>query len=417
VIFTERVAKQSGIGEVLATVRRYETFRRKPAETAKPSAPRPLEGLTIWYEPVAGVFPRVLTLTEGRALKEIEYLEIGRHTFMPEVAAVLPTLAVRVGDRWNVRKAGMRALLGISPGRGGPLTATLDQVRQVQGGNDREATITIKGKAPLPVGECLLNARVVFTFRPPSMPESAQPTAPEASDRPIVAVGGITDVRLGMTMTAPVPEGNGRLRQSSTRQLILRRQLAQAVAALAIPTPPPVPTEANSWLTYDDPEAAFHFRHPQDLHLGELHDSFVVQLFRNRPGEPDLIEINRQLKTGDPQADRENRNPDFLLKNLKQDWADVGRDALLGPMGWLPDAEWAPLKMKVYRINAALRAKPGAAKAKGQLRTNSDSYLILFTRDESLVIEATTVQDPPSPFRREVEAMIKTFAFGPSTQK
>ena len=48
-----------------------------------------------------------------------------------------------------------------------------------------------------------------------------------------------------------------------------------------------------------------------------------------------------------------------------------------------------------------------------QRRVHLDYYLVLTNRPESLVVAASTLQDPPTDFRKEAEAMIKTFRFGP----
>ena len=68
--------------------------------------------------------------------------------------------------------------------------------------------------------------------------------------------------------------------------------------------------------------------------------------------------------------------------------------------------------MKVYRIEAALRFASSRV-ATAQRRVHLDYYLVLTNRPESLVVDAKTVQDPPIEFRRQTEAMIKTFRFGP----
>ncbi|MHC5541644.1 single-stranded DNA-binding protein [Singulisphaera rosea] len=174
------------------------------------------------------------------------------------------------------------------------------------------------------------------------------------------------------------------------------------------------PTEENSWLTYDDPQGAFHFRHPQDLRLGPQTNDDMVELLRNRSAAgPDRVVLLRQHRTGDTVADKQNRNPDFLAKTIEERWKSY--DILRGPAGWLPDADWAPSKMKVYRMSLALRGAGAASKR--DARIHDDNYLVLFGRDDSIVVESSTIQDPPSPFRAEVEAIIKTVQLGPITTK
>ena len=131
-----------------------------------------------------------------------------------------------------------------------------------------------------------------------------------------------------------------------------------------------------------------------------------------RPEGPDVVGIQLQPKTGDAEADRRNLDPDFHRKTLAEVWRQDQQDVIAGSNGWLPEADWKPAGMKVYRIEAALRLAASRA-ATGQRRVHLDYYLVLTSRPESLVVNATTVQDPPIEFRKQTEAMIKTFRFGP----
>src|SRR5262249_54559992 len=149
---------------------------------------------------------------------------------------------------------------------------------------------------------------------------------------------------------------NSRLRKVLTRELILARQLGDQGAPLAIPASPPEATEENSWLTYDDPQGAFHFRYPQDFYTLRPPDEFSVDLLRRRTGGPDQIEMLRIVKTGDAEADRRNRDPEFHLNDLKAEWQETRYGIIPGPKKWLPDADWAPSRRKVYRAElVALR--------------------------------------------------------------
>src|SRR5206468_12186762 len=98
-----------------------------------------------------------------------------------------------------------------------------------------------------------------------------------------------------------------------------------ATPALAVPTPTPVPTEANSWLTYDDPQGRFHFRHPQDLPQDRdvPPDPNSVQLVeKSLAGFPEqVLTLQLQVKSGKPAEDRADRDPDFHIKSLQENWA------------------------------------------------------------------------------------------------
>ena len=131
-----------------------------------------------------------------------------------------------------------------------------------------------------------------------------------------------------------------------------------------------------------------------------------------RPEGPDVVGIQLQPKLGDLEVDTRNRDPDFQRKTLEEIWRQEHQDVLLGAHGWLPEADWKPVGMKVYRIEAAQRIVTGRA-GPVQRRVHLDSYLVLTSRPESVFVSALTDQDPPLDFRKETEAVIKTLRFGP----
>jgi hypothetical protein len=409
-IFAERPAEVSSSGSVVAAVRHYEAYRITPKDPGtKPSRRAPVEGLTLWYQPKEGASPELLSLTEGRGLREEEYRIVARQLFLPDLAAVLPALPSRVGDRWAITAAGARALLGQPPFRGSqPLAGELLEVRQSAQGPDWEAIVGVKGKVVLPGGETALNARLTFAFPPAARPE---PAAGKSAGEPaeVEARGAVTQLRMATSSTG-LAEPNSRLRKFIVRELVVGRQLDNPGTPLAIPKPAPTPTEANSWLTYDDPEGKYHFRYPQEFHHARRPEPESVELYRPRAPVYDAVELMRNLTTGDPAADRRNRDPEFHYEVLKERWAQSRMQVIRGPRGWLPEADWAPLKRKVYRIETALRPP----KSKGDLRIHNDLYLVQFGRDESLSVITDTSQEPPTAFRKEIEAIIRSFDFGPS---
>ncbi len=224
--------------------------------------------------------------------------------------------------------------------------------------------------------------------------------------------GAITELRLAQAATAPLPAPDGRpgrLRVATTRELIIGRELNDTGAPLTVPEATPKPTEANSWVTYTDVQGRFHFRHPQEFRPPGPQEGPTIDLARYRPQGFDLITFQLQPRTGDPQADRRLRDPDFQYQTLKEQWRLNKLDAIPGKKGWLPEAEWAEAKMKVHRTEVVLRAT-GAA-ARGAQRLHFDQYLVLFGQDESLIVEARTTLDDPIPFRDKAEDILKTFRF------
>jgi hypothetical protein len=279
------------------------------------------------------------------------------------------------------------------------------------------AVIKVTGGAKMPPNgsEMLLNAQVLFKFATPAPLAAAALGADAPTPTTTVdARGAITDLRLARTSTSAAPggNGNGRLRMTMTWELTLQRDLVRTGAPLPVPNKAPAPTTANAWLTYDDPEGRFHFRHPQDMRP-QAGDDFV-QLGDNLANSTQgrVVTINLLNKTGDPEKDALYRDPEYQKKLLNDEWARDHSDVLHGPAGWLPEATWSPLKMKVYRIEAA--QKPGDTANRNAARIFFDRYLVLFSRNESIVVDSFTGQDPPVTFRKQVEEILKTFVLSPS---
>ena len=92
-------------------------------------------------------------------------------------------------------------------------------------------------------------------------------------DGVVTGAGRVTYAALSHAAARTAPGADGRLKTTITSELILERRplasLARAnapqPAPLTLPETPPTQTEANSWLTYVDPEGRFDFRHPQEF--------------------------------------------------------------------------------------------------------------------------------------------------------
>ncbi len=402
-IYTERTAERGPDGAVTATVRRYDTFRLNPDPGAKPGDPRQLEGLKVWYQIQPGADPLVLSLSDDpsktRRLREIEFSLITQQNFLPALSGVLPAMPSRIGDRWRVPRVAVRALLGSAVSTNEVVLATFKDLRTAPKGEDLVAIIAVTAE------NTPFQAEIQFTFAPPDRPVD------DSKGATVDARGAITELRSAQVMKTPLPDSDGRLHQTQTRELILARQSDKAGARLIVPETKPTPTEANSWVAYVDPRRRFHFYHPQSLLNDSPPGADSVQLVQMRPEGPDVVGFQLQPKTGDAEADRRNLDPDHHRKTLEEVWRQTQQDVLAGSNTWLPEADWKEAGLKVYRIEAALRP-PGNAST-SQRRVHLDYYLVLTNRPESLVVTAETVQDPPIEFRRQAEDMIKTFRFGP----
>ena len=418
IIYTERPARLSDLATVSAAVRRYETFRLPTDPKTKPAAAPPLEGLTLWYQIRPGDDPLILSLTEDRRLRDVEYGIISRQVFLPELAAgLLPHLPHRIGDPWSLSPVAVKALIGERPPRGQTLRATLAEIRAVPKTNQMTAVINVAGQVGQTANQVSVNGQILFAFTLPSSTAGEPNGAKAEDDGAVEAWGAITEVRLTVSRTNAIP-GAGRLRQVRTSEIVLARQLETPnVPPLAIPEPAPTPNELNSWLTFTDPRGRFHFQHPQDFRPPLQPEKDYVELVDPQPVADDVVAIEVIGKTGDRRTDALGRDPEYHLKNLKDLWLKDRIDAIPGFKGWLPDAEWAASKMKVYRIEVVLK-QPKAGVKGGITRIHADYYVALLSRDETLFVSATTLKDPPAAFRAQAEAILKTFRMdGPEPAK
>jgi hypothetical protein len=436
-IYTERTAGVNRVGDATDAVRRYDTFRTLGTFEVPPYNPPLFQGLVLWYSLVLGKPPQVLSLTNGRPLRQVEYESIVDELFLPRLTALLPPKPARVGDTWPISRGAGKALLGPQVPEVGDyaLEGRLIEVRRSARTTSLSAIIGVSGELELEQGPGAVNARIHFDFEPQAAvvpspgseptAKAAPPRAGGGSDRDqgiVDARGRISRVRMGRSLSVAIP-GEDRLRQIVTRELNLERRplplspgapSGGGAAPLELPESRPAANQANSWLTYDDPQGRFYFRHPQELRLapGGLMDPNAVELIDRHSNGNSVLVVMYQTQQADPGRDRQLRDPDFHRRNLQSNWDKRGDEVVQGSSGWLKEADWAPLRRRVYRIEAALKQKgPEAATAP---RVYFDFYLVLFTTNQSIAVQALTVQDPHLRFRDQVEEVIKNFTIGPS---
>jgi len=295
--------------------------------------------------------------------------------------------------------------------------------------------IGVKGQIVIATGPNGVNAQVEFAFEDPAAapPATVPPAEEAAKEQPagnetakarttpglIEARGHISKIRLAHEFVVPLPGNEGRFKQTNTRRLSLERRLENQAGAgregppLSIPATPLTPTVENSWLSYEDDEGRFHLRHPQELQVTGVYPEGGIDLLDTRPDGQDVIQISLVPSTGDPQRDRLAADPVYQKKLVEDLWKKQRKVVLPGPAGWLPAAEWSPLKRRVYRFEAALRTEDDAGPTPSGQRVYLDQYLVLFPRNEILRVVAMTTRDPHLSFRNRAEQVIKSFDFGP----
>jgi hypothetical protein len=431
-IYTERVARvgTGTAGDVLDAIRRYDKFRPVPDRT-RPGDYLPLEGLTLWFHPRVNDEPLMLSLTD-RTLSDQDHLWASHHVFLPDLRGLLPVLPSRVGDTWRVPASAMRALLCDPSARGRDVSATLVDVRGEKsdaGPGDWVAVISVTGRAETSLaGQTALNAELEFRFTPPARAASAarkdEPARKDAPDESTVeARGAISELRMAVARQRPASdEPNQRRRATDTWEFVLQRRTGDGTSPLMpLPAAPPQPTEANSWLTLVPPQDParphFTFRHPQELLTppSERPTADSVTLQDRWPDWRDQLNFVLVAKTGKPDQDRPFRDPEFHRQQMLAQWARERLEVVQGPHEWLPAADWEPHKMKVWRMQAAL--KETRRETRGMPRNYIDFYVVLFGRDQCLLVTATTSQDPPAAFRKQTEAVLKTFRFDAANPK
>ena len=288
------------------------------------------------------------------------------------------------------------------------------------------ALVKVSGRVTTPLGTPVIHAQVKYRFSPvgeartraaaeslapgvakdqakglAESKESAEGKASGTDGSVATVYGSVTQVTLAQSMVL----ADAAKRLVISRQLVLERQPATEAKVAnppAVPVPAPRPTPANSWLVYVDPDKLFTLRHPQDLRVRPLNEYGTVELIRPRGDAPDVVTLRP--------APRTQLNPEELRQGRAEVWRDEGLEAIPGTAGYLPEAQWPG--MRVYRFEAVLKGTgPTAAK---NPRIHFGGYVLQFTQNASLYVEATSTQDNPAAFRDEVEAMLKTFRFGAS---
>jgi hypothetical protein len=412
-IYGERpVELTHSVGNVFASVKTIQKYQAKAEDASKTMGARPLEGATVLVRPRFGDLPLILSMTEGRTLTEYEYDVLAHQMFVPQLPALLPVQAVRLGDTWRVPQKGAQALLGDPSLRGDTLIGKLTEVRKEVDGPRMVASIAITGKAAGTTGETAVNAEVLFTFQgsiPPKDPAKKSTFPPIPTEGTMESRGAITEIRLASVSSGLLP-GTGRLRFQSNRELTMHRLLGPIDGPGALPPfeKTPEASEDNTWLSHVDPSGHYALRHSQDLlppdRSQAIAEPNTVLLGRTRREGRDMLRIEFVGKT---------LTPEDLKKKLAEKYALMKMEVLKGEETWLPEAEWP--KMRVHRIDASLRVRdPKALVAGGgSTRIHFDGYLIQFGQSASILAITSTSRDDVAPFRQEVEQILKSIQLDP----
>jgi hypothetical protein len=347
----------------------------------------------------------VITLDPGRQLDDREYMVTSRQIFVPNLALTLPERAIRVGDKYSLSPAGVSALLG-APAQG-TLTGTLQSVQH----NDpdsrhRTALLDIAGRVRLPMGEAGVHAQIRFGFDPVAPPAASEKG--EGATAMFDAPGRIERLALAQEVTGPGSPDH-RLTRMVRRELVLERKF-EGDKELSVPDTTPEPTPENSWLAYRDPKGRFTLKHPQEFQPEPAEDPDTVVFNHATSRGPDMISLSvRTLSAQDVDKLRSGR-----IAAWKQDGIKLA-DNQVSAVGKLPAADWAPRNWEVHHFEAILPMQESGPAATAKSRVYFYAYIILTGRGKGYYIEATTTQEAPQSFRRQVETMLKTIAISGET--
>jgi hypothetical protein len=396
VLYSERPAVMSPIdGRVTSVVRLYESVKTTPAPRDGANL---FKDLLIWYQLRAGEPPLVLTLDPARQLDDRVYTVASRQIFVPNLALALPERAIRVGDKYNLSPAGVGALLG-APAQG-TLGGTLQSVRHDDpASRHRTALLDVAGRVRLPMGEAGVHAQIRFGFDPVAPPGASEKGegAPAMFDAP----GRIERLVLAQEVTGP-GSPDRRLTRMVRRELVLERKF-EGVKELIIPPTTPEPTPENSWLAYRDPKDRFTIRHPQEYQPAPAEDPDTVMFNHDTARGPDLISLSvRTLSSQDVDKLRSGRIAAWKADGIKL------AENQVSAAGKLAGADWASRNWEVHHFEAILPMQEGGPSAAARPRLYFYGYIILTGRGQGFYVEATTAQEAPQAFHRQVETMLRT---------
>lgn len=403
-VYVDRPAEVSGLGQVKSLVRHYERARLTSNATGQLPGPNSLEGMSILLRPRTDDLPEIINLTPDKPLRESDYRFAALQLYVPNLTVLLPPSPLRIGDTWPISKLGVRTLAEGHRILAGGLAGTLVDVRTDPKTDETMAVFDISGRIAVQRGSVAIRmavrARIEFTLAR-AREGGEKPSRSPKEEGTIEARGAITRLSMAINGTAM----RDRAQSEVKRELVIERQLTGTGRLLSLPRDLPESTPENSWLTYVDPENRFFFQHPQELHqpqeygLTKTTAAGVIELVHLRYGMGrDWISLEVLPKS--------DRKPEDIHKSVFADWKAKKYDMLEGSAGWMPEAAWPG--MQVYRFEAVILAH--GRSTQGVERVHFDGYVVhLKGNDLSLLVQSTTAQDAPLQFRKDVEAMLRTF--------
>jgi hypothetical protein len=424
-LYVERAAKVGRLGELTDLMRRYDAIRFNDLVKARPLNPPLLKGLTIWYHRRPPLKPQIFSLTEGRGLRDDEYILIEQDVNIPNLIAFFPRTAQRVGDTWEIPPAAVQDISGRLPdGAGFELTGTLHKVSKSEDGKNLIAQIGVEGQFDVMRQPSAFKALIDFVFQPRGVAIPAGVAKAEGASKVVEATGAITVAKLAHVKVAELPGSDGRLKQRVTVELTLeRRPLALepgekgvAVAALP-PQPPPTATQENSWVMYDDPAGRFSFRHPQELAQYEAKSPIqhAVDLGDFRPSGAALLGVMLPSNRVDTERDLRFFDAKHFQAEMEKEFAPTkDQDRLTwGAVGWLEDEDWKARKRKVFRMEGRFTPEKGGPPVYIDLYLVSD-----LNSQKSFTVEAWMGREGAHvAYRNDVEDVIRSFQWTPSEKR
>ena len=184
-------------------------------------------------------------------------------------------------------------------------------------------------------------------------------------------------------------------------------------APLPFPNPFPPPTRRIRGCCTKTRMERFYLLHPQNLELSpRMSDPNNLELVDQDHGQgKDVFILELPPGPQDPQADRKFRDVEQFQRDDRRPLGETEARDSTGPAGWLPEADWAPLKSLPEGAGGQNRTTP----RKGQWRSSESTSTTTWSSPRATSAsryESWTVRDDHVAFRTQSEGIIKSFHFG-----
>lgn len=406
--FVEKALTVSSVDRRLVStmLRRYEDAKVTPDPWSELGAPPIMSDVTVLIENAISSAPRVVVLPPVRPLWDHEYRFTLGTPQVSTLATVVPETPLRLGETFAVSRAGVAALLG-EPATGGAIMGRLSEIRDEgnphAAGTNEVAVFDLEGEVSAGGGQTSMRCQILFAFRelPMAGAGSGAATPLGGRDQPLLAMGGITKIRLSQ-ISQVASMTNGPAGHELRRELVLERRWPTGSEGLAMPDSAVLASPENSWLLEVDAEGRFHFLHPQEFRPDANApgaSANQIRLIRFRGNVPELLTLTFESEKP--------LRVDSAFEESFAKYKESGFDVQPLPPKRLPADQWP--NAEVYRVEAVLTPPADSSLLGGGKVVHFDGYLMQFGGNVAFEAAAlTTSTDTVQAYRSVVEGILRT---------